>query len=101
MTHVRIGGCHRETVQDAFHVGILGIDGVIYLQQALVVLVRKRLVKDAQHCVQTVPDMQTTGRRAVDEAVKPRDLNDNAVMGQAVDKRVWQSLRHDVIIVVV
>ena len=90
MTHVGIGGSHRQTMQDMLHVGIILIDSVVNAQDAFVILVTARLIKDAQHHVQTVVDM----------SVQTGNLYDDAVMCQAVDERIRQSPRHDVTVVV-
>ena len=78
-------------MQDALHVGITAIDAVIQLQDTIVVSIATCLVEDAQHHVKTVVDL----------AMKTRNLNNNAVVRQAIDERVGQTFRHHMIVVVV
>jgi len=90
VTHVRIGSSLRQTMQDALHVGITAIDAVIQLQDTIVVSIATCLVEDAQHHVKTVVDL----------AMKTWNLNNNAVVRQAIDERVGQTFRHHMIVVV-
>ena len=90
MAHIGISSCHRQTVKDAFHVCIIGISPVIYLQQAVIVHIPPRLVKDAQHHIQPIVDM----------TMQTGYLNNDAVVRQTVDKRIRQALCHNVVIVV-
>ena len=90
MTDVGISSSHCQAVQDALHVGIIGIEAVVYVQQAAVVLVTLRLVKKAQHHIKTVVDTPT----------KARYLDDNTVVSKTVNKGVWQAFCYWVVIIV-
>ena len=90
VAHVSIRGRHGQPVDDALHVSIVFVHRVIDGQQAAVVLVAVRLVEDAQHPFEAV----------VDVSVQARNLDDDAVMCQAVHERVGQSLGDDVPVVV-
>ena len=73
------------------HVGIVGIKAFVYVQHLFVRTVHLRLVEDAQHLLHAVVDLTAqTGY-----------LHDDAVMRQTVDERIRQTLRHDVVIIVV
>ena len=78
-------------MNDAQHFVIVSIGRLVDIQYLLVMLILIRLVKDAQYLVKTVVYL----------AVKTRYLDDDAVMGKAVDKRIGKTLCHHFVVIVV
>ena len=91
MTYLGIGSSGGKPVNDTQHLSIVLIFGLLQTQCLLVVTILAWLVKHAQHSVQPVAwaDVQTWY------------LHNDTVVGQAVDKRVGQSFRHDLSVIVV
>ena len=91
MPHVAAGGCFEQSPQNVLHVGVgLVVAAVVNEQRVLVVLVGQRLVEDREHLVESVVDLP----------VQPRHLYDDAVVGEAADKRVGHAPGHDVAVIV-
>ena len=78
-------------MDDAKHLGIVLIIGLLQTQCLLVVAVLARLVKNTQHAVQPVAGTH----------MQPRNLHNDTVVGQAVHKRIGQPLCHHLTVVVV
>ena len=73
------------------HVAIVGIERLVQTDHAGIAFFLLRLVEDTQHTVQPV----------VDAAMKAGNLHNDAVVGQALHKRIGHALRHLMAFVVV
>ena len=91
LTQLCICGGHDQSVEDILHVGIIRIVGIVKLHQLPIVLLLVGLVKHAEHFFEPVVDL----------SVQQRDLHDDTVVDETVDKRVGESLRDLVALVVV
>ena len=90
MPHVAVGRRLSEAVQNALHVTVVRVESLVYTQHLFVVVVPVFLVEHAQHHVQAVVYL----------AMKTRYLHDNALVGQALHKGVWQPMRHHIVVIV-
>ena len=77
-------------MQDVFHIRIVTISHIIYLQKPVVIGVSPCLVKYAEYHVEPVVDL----------AMQPGNLDYDAVVGQAVHKGIRQTFGHQIAIIV-
>ena len=90
--HVGIGRGHEQTLEYALHLGvILRVEVVVDVEHLLAGLRLASLVEDAENLVEAVVHLAT----------KARDLHDDAVVGEAVNEGVGETLGHAVAVVVV
>ena len=78
-------------MEDVAHVAIVGIERLVQTDHAGIAFFLLRLVEDTQHTVQPV----------VDAAMEAGNLHNDAVVGQALHKRIGHALRHLMAFVVV
>ena len=91
MTHLAVGGCCQKTVNDMKHVIITGIKAFINVKYLLVLAIHVGLVKNTQHLLKTVVNLTT----------QMRYLDNDTVVSKAVDKWIWQTLGHQIVVIVV
>ena len=91
MAHLAVCRCSQQPMYDVEHLVIIGIQTLVDVEGLLAVSFKVRLVEDAQHFLQSVVDL----------TVKTGNLDDDAVVGQAVDEWMGQALGYEIVIVVV
>ena len=91
MTYLCIRSRCHQTLHNAKHVCIAVISRLVNVQNLLVLYILPTLVEDAQHLLQAIIDL----------SMKKRNLNDNAVVGETVDKWIRQPFGNQMAIVVV
>ena len=88
--HLAAGGSLRQTADDELHLRVVGIAGVVDVQDTVVLAVLLRLVEDAQQLFKPV----------VYTAVQQGNLYDDAAVGQALHKGVRHALGHEAVVIV-
>ena len=91
VSHLCIRSSGNQAVDNQHHIRVILILGFVNVHNLAVILVFERLVEHAQNFLQPV----------IDSAVQTRNLHNNAFMRQALNKRVGQSLRHHVTLVII
>ena len=91
LTELGINRGHHKPMENVLHVSIILIVGFVKLHNLPVVFFLVGLVKHAEHLFQPVIDL----------SVQKRNLDNDAVMDEAVNKRVREALRHLMAFIVV
>ena len=101
LTHLCVTGRHCKPLDDVLHVGVISVLAVIYVQNLTILPFLVALVKYAQHLVQAAFGMLPHIAGRCEPPAKKGYLHDDAVVGQAVHKRVGQALGNQMAVVVV